>query len=247
MRIISRLDIKPPYLIKPIYFEGLRKIGDPKDYIDQYSSEGIDEILYIDVVSSLYRRPVQFNLIKKSSINVNVPLAVGGGIKTVKDANKIISIGADKVVINTHLFEDINFLLELANSLGSQACVAHIQAKKINNNFECLTDCGRNRTYKNVFDWARVLEDNGAGEIILSSVDNDGAMKGFNLELADKVINKVNIPVIVGSGCSSIDDIINLASLKPSGIAIGSALHFKKLSVNKIKTKLKEAGFMVRI
>lgn len=247
MRIIARLDIKPPYLIKPIYFEGLKKLGTPSQYIKKYNNELIDEIMYIDVVSSLYRRPIKFHQVENSSIHVNIPFTVGGGIKSLNDAEKLISIGADKIIINTHLFKDFNILSSLSRSLGSQACVAHIQAKKIENSYECYTDCGRNRTYQDVFDWARKLEDGGIGEIVLSSVDNDGAMNGFNLELAHKLINHVNVPVIIGSGCGTIKDAVNLAMLEPSGIAIASAFHFNEFTIKELKTELEKNEIAVNL
>ena len=247
MRIIARLDVKPPFLIKPIYFEGLKKLGYPEEYIKKYNIEQIDEIMYIDVVSSLYQRPIKFHNVKKSAAHVNIPFTAGGGIKSLEDAEKLISIGADKIIINTHLFDDFDLLSNLSMSLGSQACVAHIQAKKIEKSYECYTDCGRNRTYQDVFDWARKLEDGGIGEIVLSSVDNDGAMNGFNLELAHKLINHVNVPIIVGSGCGTIVDAVNLASLNPSGIAIASAFHFNRFTIQELKSELNKNGIMVNL
>tara|TARA_Y100000766_G_C18886471_1_gene596157 strand:+ start:938 stop:1663 length:726 start_codon:yes stop_codon:yes gene_type:complete len=238
MRIISRLDAKPPYIVKPIYFEGVKKIGLPSEFVEKYNKQIADEIIYIDIVSSLYQRPIKFNEIKRISRLTSIPLSVGGGIKKLRDAERIINYGADKVIVNTHLFSDISLLREMSKSLGSQACVAHIQAKKVEDKYECLTDCGRNRTETDVFSWLQVLEDNGVGEIMISSVDNDGAMKGFDLELAEKAINSVNVPVIIGSGCGKLEDILELKKLNPSGIAVGSALHYDKLSIKDIKMSL---------
>ena len=238
MRIIARLDVKPPVVVKPIHFEGVRKIGDPELLSQQYYNEGADEITYIDVVSSLYQRRIQFELAKSVSKNIFVPFAVGGGIKSVEDVKTLIHNGADKVIINTNAIKRPELITEIAQVFGSQAVVVHIHAKKWQNWNECYTDCGRNRSNISVEGWAKKAEGLGAGEIMISSIDHDGRKSGFNLELSEKIIKSVNIPVVVGSGAGNLEHIKEVANLNPSGIALASVLHYGMHTINEIKEYL---------
>tara|TARA_Y100001954_G_C15823797_1_gene611279 strand:- start:2932 stop:3675 length:744 start_codon:yes stop_codon:yes gene_type:complete len=238
MRIIARLDVKPPYVVKPVHFEGLRKIGSPVDLSTKYYSEGADEIVYIDIVSSLYQREIVYNLIKDVSKEIFTPFAVGGGIKNLEQAKKIINNGADKIIVNTNSIINPNLISELVSIFGSQAICVHIQAKKWKNWYECYTDCGRNKTGIDIIDWAKEAEELGAGEIILSVIDNDGRNNGFDLHISEKLINSVTIPVVIGSGAGSLDHILELSKLNPSGILIGSLLHYNKHSIIEIKKYL---------
>ena len=237
IRIIAKLDVKPPYLVKPVHFEGLRKLGEPVDFVKKY--QDADEIFYIDIVASLYEREVLFDEIRKCADETLVPFAVGGGVRSLEDFSKLFHNGADKVVINTHAIKNPSIIDEASKVFGNQAVVVNIEAKKQNDWWECYTDCGRNRSNKDVVDWAREVEQRGAGEILLQSVDCDGRKRGFDLELAKKVIDSVNIPVVVASGAGSLDDIKKLASINPSGIAIASLIHYDELSISDIKKGLR--------
>jgi imidazole glycerol-phosphate synthase subunit HisF len=247
MRIISRLDVKPPHVVKPVFFDGLRKMGSPVVLANKYFEEGADEVIFIDIVASLYRRDIQFDLIHEVSKGLFIPFGVGGGIKNVEDVKKLIHGGADKVIINTHAITHPKIISEIAELFGSQACTVHIQAKNWNEWYECYTDCGRNRSLVDVIDWAKQVEDLGAGEIILSAIDQDGYKHGFDLNLVEQVLDAVNIPVVIGSGAGSLDDILEVAQLAPSAIAIASVLHYETLTVQKIKSYLQENGIEVQI
>lgn len=238
IRVIARLDVKPPFVVKPVHFEGVKKIDAPHVLSEKYSQEGADEIFYIDIVSSLYRRPIIFDLIRQSAETVQVPFAVGGGIRSVEDASMLFHGGADKIVINTFaLQEDPSIIDKLARVFGSQAVVVHIQAKQWEPEYwECYSDCGRIQSGKSVRDWAKEAVNRGAGEILLSSVDTDGRQRGFDIELIDRVVSDVSVPVVAGSGAGSLDDIKALVNrVKPSGIAFGSVLHYGKVSFSDIK------------
>lgn len=241
-RIIVKLDVKPPYVVKPVHFEGLRKVGTPQDLAKKYYVQGADEIMYIDIVSSLYRREILFDKIKETATELFIPFGVGGGVKTIEDFSKLFHSGADKVIINTYAVqEDPSIINRAAEIFGSQAVVVNIEAKKWNNYWECYTDCGRIQSNRDVLTWVKEVQERGAGEIFLQSVDMDGRQRGFDLELAKKVVELVNIPVIVGSGSGSLEDIKELIlEAKPSGVAISSLLHYNKFTVKEIKDYLRE-------
>lgn len=246
MRIIARLDVKPPDVIKPILFEGVRKLGEPAEFAARYYEQGADEIVYIDVVASLYQRRIVFDLIHEVSRDLYIPFAVGGGIRSVEDVNKIIHTGADKVILNTNAVKSPHLIEEIAQIFGSQACTIHIQAKKWDDWYECYTDCGRNQTGLNVFEWAQEAERLGAGEILLSVIDHDGLQSGFDIGATEKMLDTVNIPVIAGSGAGTLENILEVAELKPSAIALSSVLHYEKVSIKQVKQYLSENGIEVQ-
>jgi cyclase len=244
VRIIAKLDVKPPYVVKPIHFEGLRKIGDPSDLAMKYYKQGADELFYIDIVSSLFQRQILFNEIEQVANKLFIPFAVGGGVRSIDDFSKMFHVGADKVVINTHAVQkDPSIIDQAAKIFGSQAVVVNIEAKRWSDTWECFTDCGRIQTQKNVLSWVSEVEQRGAGEILLQSVDKDGRCRGFDLELASEVVSLVSIPVVVSSGAGSLDDIkILVESSKPSGVAIASLLHYDKTTIKDIKNNLESSN-----
>lgn len=247
IRIIAKLDVKPPYVIKPIHFEGLRKIGLPADLAKKYYEQGADEVIYIDVVASLYQRKILFNEIAKTANELFIPFAVGGGVKKLEDFHGLFKNGADKVAINTFAIQNNPEIInQAAQIFGNQAVIVNIEAKKFDKEYECYTDCGRIRSDKNVIDWAKEAEERGAGEIFLQSVDRDGKQKGFDIYLAKKVIDSVKIPVVVASGAGSLENIKELIEYaKPSGVAISSILHYDKFSIKDIKNYLKKNNIEV--
>ena len=239
-RIIVKLDVKPPYVVKPVHFEGLRKVGFPEELAYKYYLQGADELYYIDIVASLYQRNILYDYIKKTAKKIFIPFAVGGGVKNVNDFSNLLRIGADKILINTYALQYNPEIINQASEIfGSQAVVVNIEAKRWDTWWECYTDCGRVRTGKDVLEWVKEVEERGAGEILLQSVDMDGRRRGFDLELAKKVVDAVSIPVVVASGAGDlkhIKDLVNYAM--PSGVAISSILHYEKISINDIRTFL---------
>ena len=245
--IIAKLDIKPPYVVKPVHFEGLRKMGDPSELAKKYYEQGADEVVYIDIVSSLYQRNIIFDEIERTANELFIPFGVGGAVRSVDDFSKLFHIGADKVVINTYAVqENPDIINNAAKIFGNQAVVVNIEAKKWGDYWECYTDCGRIQSGKNVLEWAKEVEDRGAGEILLQSVDSDGRNRGFDLELCKQVVDLVNIPVVVSSGAGSLEDIKKVIEYaKPSGVAIASLLHYDKNTIKDIKDYLRKNNIEV--
>jgi len=247
VRIIAKLDVKPPFVVKPIHFEGLRKVGTPPELAKKYYVQGADEVVYIDIVSSLYQRDIVFDEIEKTANKLYIPFGVGGAIRSLEDISKLFHIGADKVVINTYAVqENPEIINKAAEIFGNQAIVINIEAKKWGAHWECYTDCGRIRSGRDVLEWAKEVESRGAGEILLQSVDKDGRNRGFDLELCKKIVESVDIPVVVASGAGSLEDIKEVIECaKPSGVAIASLLHYDKITINGIKTYLRNNAIEV--
>jgi cyclase len=240
VRIIAKLDVKPPSVVKPVHFDGLRKVGDPSELAKKYYDQGADELFYIDIVSSLYNREILFNEIEQVANKILIPFAAGGGVKSIDDFSNMIHMGADKVVINTYAIQEDPSIIDRASKIfGSQAVVVNIEAKRWENSWECFSDCGRIPSKKEVFEWVKEVQQRGAGEILLQSVDMDGRRRGFDIELASKVVDILEIPVVVSSGAWSLKDIKGLVeTANPSGVAIASMLHYDKVNIENIKKYL---------
>jgi len=247
IRIIAKLDVKPPFVIKPVHFEGLRKIGNSPELAKKYYEQGADEVMYIDIVSSLYQREIIFDEVEKTANELFIPFGVGGAVRSIDDFSKLFHIGADKVVINTYAVQDDPSIINKAAEIfGRQAVVVNIEAKKWDSHWECYTDCGRIQSGKDVLDWAKEAEERGAGEILLQSVDADGRNKGFDLELCKIIVDMVDIPVVVASGAGSLEDIKKVIEYaKPSGVAIASLLHYDKVTIQNIKAFLRDNNIKV--
>lgn len=244
IRIIAKLDVKPPNVVKPVHFEGLRKMGHPSELAKKYYDQGADELFYIDIVASLYRREILFNDIERVANELFVPFAAGGGVKSIDDFSKMMHLGADKVIINTYsVQENPDIINNAAKIFGSQAVVVNIEAKKWQNHWECYTDCGRIQTGKDVLEWVQEVEKRGAGEVLLQSVDMDGKCRGYDVELAKKVVDSVDIPVVVSSGAGSLEDVKEVIEFaNPNGVAIASLLHYDRLTIQDIKNYLRSNG-----
>lgn len=243
LRIIARLDVKPPHVVKPICYEGLKKISTPQKLSEKYYLEGADEIIYTDIVSSLYQRDILYEHVKECAQNIFIPLCVGGGVQTLDHFSKLFHNGADKVHINTFaLQKDASIIKKASNIFGSQSVVVNIEAKRISKDkWVCYSDCGRIPSQKDVIDWVKEVEQLGAGEIIINSVDSDGLMKGFDFSLIQHVVKNCSVPVIAASGAGSLKDIKRVSkTIGLSGIAIGSLLHYNHTSIKEIKAYLKE-------
>jgi len=235
IRKIARLDLKNTQLIKGISMEGYKVIGCPVDYAIKYYEQGIDEFVVIDNVASLFNTKLSLITIKNISKKVFVPITVGGGIKNLIDVDKCFEAGADRVTINSALFEDINLVSKVAKKYGSQAIQASIHAKLVGvNQWEAFYEAGREETGRCAIKYTQELESLGAGEILITSVDKDGQMKGMDSQLMKNLENNVSIPLIIGGGYTSKID-YNIANhYNFSGIAIASALHYNKCHVSSI-------------
>ena len=248
-RIIAKLDVKPPYVVKPVHFEGLRKVGTPAELAKKYYDQGADELFYIDIVASLYQRGILFDEIESCANELFIPFAVGGGVRSIKDFSELFHRGADKVVLNTYAVQnDPTLINRAAEIFGSQAVVVNVEAKRWQDYWECYTDCGRIQSGKNVLEWVQEAQQRGAGEILLQCVDTDGRQRGFDIDLAKQVVNLLTIPVVVASGAGSLDDIkILIEQAKPSGIAIASLLHYDKTDITILKNYLQDHNIEVTL
>jgi cyclase len=236
MRLIARLDIKNEHVIKGIHLEGLRKVGDPNDLARLYYDQGIDEIVFMDAVASLYDRNNLFNIIEQACRNVFVPIAVGGGLRTVDDVSKALGAGADKVVINTGAMRNIHFIEEVARKFGSQCLVGSIEAKRRDGGWKAYIDNGREPTNHDVIAWAHALQDAGCGEILLTSVDQEGTGRGFDLDLVEQVNAAISRPLIVSGGYGKPEQLdALLARTEPSAVAFASVLHYKRATVDELR------------
>jgi cyclase len=241
MRTIARIDIKNESVIKGINLEGLRKVGDPIDLAKKYYSEGIDELLIIDSVASLYGRNNLFELIKKITNEIFVPITLGGGIRSLDDIENSLNSGVDKVAINSKALEEPNFLKEAVSNFGESTIVVNIEAKKITNEkWEPYKFCGREKTNLNVINWIDTIQNKGCGEILLTSIDKDGTETGFDIELINAVYQLSHKPLIVSGGCGKLDDIkIISKKFKNVSVALASVLHYKTIKISEIKNILK--------
>ena len=247
-RIIAKLDVKPPYVVKPIHFEGLRKIGITSELAKKYYKQGADEIMYIDIVSSLYQRDIVFNEIEKTANELFIPFGVGGAIRSLEDISKLFHIGADKVVINTYAVqENPEIINKAAEIFGNQAIVINIEAKKWGAHWECYTDCGRIRSGRDVLEWAKEVESRGAGEILLTSMDCDGTKDGFDLELTRTISENLEIPVIASGGAGNLDHFYDVFTTGKADAALAASIfHFKEYEVAAVKDFLADKGIVVR-
>lgn len=243
-RVIARLDIKTQNVVKGIRFEGLRVMGAPDDLATRYYDQGADELLYIDTVASLYGRNALTEVVKQAASHIFIPMTVGGGIRSLEDAQLLLRCGADKVAINTAAVKNPPLLRELANVLGAQAVVLSVQAKRIGNGkWEAYIDNGRETTGLDVLEWVQTAESLGAGEILLTSVDQDGTGLGFDIELVAAVSSAVNIPVIAAGGAKAPEDIAKaFPAMGADAIAVASMLHYQRAEVSDIKRALAQVG-----
>jgi cyclase len=248
LRIIPKLDIKAPNLVKGVRMEGFRVIGNPVEYAEKYADDGADELFYQDIVASLYRRDNIFDLVKMTAAKVFVPLTVGGGLRTVSDVRSALRHGADRVVINTAVIESPKLIAEAASIFGSQCVIVGVEATKTGEkSWEPLVNCGRDRTGKDVAEWVSEVESLGAGEIFLTSVDSDGVRRGLDFGLLQTVRNKVSLPLVLHGGAWEIDDLARAWQGGASGVALASSLHYRKLSIRDVKASLNAQGIPVRM
>lgn len=246
IRLIARLDIKGPNLIKGIHLEGLRVMGSPNEHALRYYLQGVDELIYMDCVASLYGRNHLGDIVKSAAKDIFVPMTVGGGIRSVDDATQILRAGADKVAVNTAAVTNPQLITEIARRFGSQCMVLSIEAKQIGpERWEVYTNNGRERTGLDVIEWVRRGVDLGAGEILLTSVDREGTRKGFDISLVRAVTREVAVPVIASGGMGKPEDLLEV--VREGGadaVAMADILHYKRAEIGEIRAAA--AGLGVR-
>lgn len=250
VRLISRLDIKAPKLIKGINLEGVRVVGDPHEYASRYFREGIDEILYMDSVATLYGRNNLSGLVRETTDDVFVPMTVGGGLRSLADVDEVMRAGADKVSINTAAIRRPEILTEVARRYGAQAMVLSVEAKRRRggDGWEAYVDNGREKTGLDVIEWVRQAVRLGTGEILVTSVDKEGMQEGFDVELVRAITDVVEVPVIASGGMGRLEDAA--AVIEEGGadaVAMAYVLHYKRIELQEIRKFLAGRGIEVTV
>jgi cyclase len=247
VRLIARLDVKGPNLIKGVHLEGLRVIGDPQEYARRYYEQGADELIYIDIVASLYGRNNLMDIVQHAARDVFVPMTVGGGIRSSDDVRDLLRAGADKVAINTAVVKRPELITEVARRFGSQCMVLSIEAKsRGDGRWEVYTDCGRERSGIDAVEWARRGIELGAGEILLTSIDREGTRKGFDAELTRAVASAVSVPVIASGGYGEARHLAEVVSAGADAVAVADALHYNRATVSQLRDAARSHNIPVR-
>jgi len=228
VRIIPRLDIKGPNLVKGIHLEGLRVLGKPEIFARYYYENGADELIYMDAVASLYGRNSLLDIVERTAREIFIPLAVGGGLRTVDDIRTVLRAGADKVAINTAAINRPELIREAARAFGSSTIVVSVEAiRKPDGSYEAYTDYGRQKTGVDALAWAVRAAELGAGELVVTSIDREGTGKGFDLELTRRIAEAVSIPVIAHGGAGKVDDVSAVIEQgRADAVCAASILHY---------------------
>lgn len=247
-RIIPCLDVKNGETVKGINFENLRYAGDPVSLAKKYSNEGADELVFLDITATNEKRKTIVELVEKVAREVFIPFTVGGGISDIEDIRQILAAGADKVSLNSSIVKNPDIINNCVNYFGSQCIVAAIDAKKIDDSYYVFINAGQKNTGIKLLDWAKEVEERGAGEILLTSMDYDGTQKGFDIDMNNLVSKNVNIPVIAsgGAGADSRHFIDVFNKTKVDAALAASIFHFNTLPVKQLKAELLEAGIETR-
>ena len=247
-RIIPCLDVKNGRVVKGINFVGLKDAGDPVEQARIYSDNGADEICFLDITASNENRDTIYEVVKETSKRCFVPLTVGGGVRSVDDINKLLNCGADKVSINTAAVQNPSVVIDSSKKFGSQCIVVAIDAKKNDENWEIFTHGGRNSTGIDAIDFAILMEKNGAGELLVTSMDRDGTQKGYDIDLMSSISSSVNIPVIASGGVGNLGHLVEgIKTGKASAVLAASIFHYGKYSIKEAKEYLDSKGIPVRI
>ena len=238
-RSIARLDIKNDYVIKGIHLEGLRKVGKPKELVKKYYEEGINEIFLNDCVASLYGRNNLFSLIKDISKFCFIPITVGGGIRNLEDVEDALNSGADKVYINSEIVKNPKLISKVIQKYGSSTLVVGIDCKLVEpKNWKVLIESGREETGLDAKEWIVKLSEYGVGEIVITSIDNEGTKKGFDIELVKMANEFSRVPIIISGGCGNLDHILEINNINPEAIAFASVLHYGIIDISTINNNL---------
>ena len=247
-RIIPCLDVKIGRVVKGINFIDLKDAGDPVEQAKIYSDSGADEICFLDITASNENRDTIYEVVKKTSKKCFVPLTVGGGVRNIEDINKLLNCGADKVSINTSAVQNPEVVIESSKKFGSQCIVVAIDAKKNGDMWEIFTHGGRNKTGIDAIQFSKKMEESGAGELLVTSMDRDGTQVGYDIELMSKISSRVNIPVIASGGVGNLDHLVDGIKLgSASAVLAASIFHYGKYSVKQAKEYLDSKGIPVRI
>jgi imidazole glycerol-phosphate synthase subunit HisF len=247
-RIIPCLDVKNGRVVKGINFVDLKDAGDPVEQAKIYSDGGADEICFLDITASNENRETIYEVVKNTSEKCFVPLTVGGGVRSVKDINKLLNCGADKVSINTAAVQNPDVIIESSKKFGSQCIVVAIDAKKNNEKWEVFTHGGRNKTGIDALGFAKKMEDCGAGELLVTSMDRDGTQVGYDIDLMSKISTAVNIPIIASGGVGNLDHLVDgIEKGKANAVLAASIFHYGKHSIKEAKEYLDSKGIPVRI
>lgn len=246
-RLIARLDVKNGNVIKGVHLEGLRRCGDPNTLAKKYAEQGIDELVFIDVVASLYKRDALLDVVSKTCEDVFVPITVGGGLKSLDDMKAMLRAGADKVAVNTWFLSHPHLVAAAANKFGSQAVVVSIEAQRVGGAWQCMYNSGREATGYDVGAWASTATAAGAGEFLVTSVDQDGTRRGFDLELVTYLRTRTDRPIVASGGAGSGKDIVSVIKAGADAAAVGALLHLGGAEVQHLKWMMAVGGVNVRL
>lgn len=242
-RILSRIDIKNTFLVKGVHLEGLRVFGYPEFFAQKYYNENIDEIIFQDVVASLYKKNNLPSLIKRISENVFIPITCGGGISNIDNISELLINGADRVLINTSAVNNIKFVKDAVKTFGSSTITVGVETQKIDNKYKVFTESGRTKNDIDTFEWIKKLQDIGVGEIILSSISKEGTGEGFDLDLNEKASNICKISLLAHGGAGKKEDVYELFNKTDvNGVVIAAAFHHNYFSELLNKKKIIEHG-----
>lgn len=247
-RIIPCLDVRDGRVVKGVNFEGLNDVSSPIELASFYSSCGADELVFYDITASYEGRQLFTDILKEVASKIFIPLTVGGGINTIEDFDRVLKCGADKVSVNSGAIKNPDLIHEAAKKYGDQCVVISADVKRVDGEFRVFAKGGREDTGMEGISWIKRCVDNGAGEVVLNSIDTDGVKQGFDLEMLEAVSNAVNVPVIASGGAGSINDFVELFKTLPkvdAGLA-ASIFHFGEVSIKDLKEELHSAGINVR-
>lgn len=247
-RIIPCLDVRNGKVVKGVNFEGVRDVGDPVEYAEEYNRQGADEIVFYDITASAEGRGLMLDVVRETAKRVFVPLCVGGGIGSINDFRETLRAGADKVSVNSQAITNPDLISEAAKIFGSQCVVVGIDAKRDGNGgYTVYRNGGRIDMKLELGKWVKEIEERGAGEICLNSMDADGTREGFDIEMLDYVCGKVNIPVIASGGAGKLEHFSNaLIQTDCSAVLAASLFHFKELTIEQVKNDCRKNGILVR-
>ncbi|GHT54025.1 imidazole glycerol phosphate synthase subunit HisF [Endomicrobiia bacterium] len=247
-RIIPCLDIANGKVVKGVNFVDLVDVGDPVEIAKRYEQQCADEVVFLDITATYENRDIIYDLIRRAARELSIPLAIGGGIRTVDDFRKILSCGADKVTINSSAVANPNLILKASEEFGKQCVVVAIDGKLLDNQYKVFVEGGRKNTGLDLVEWAKKCETLGAGEILLTSMDGDGTQNGYDIAMTNAVCNSVNIPVIASGGCGSIDDIIDVFRKTNCDAAlVASLFHYAMATVSDVKIQMERSDIPCRI
>lgn len=247
-RIIPCLDIKNGRTVKGINFLDLKDAGDPIELAQKYSDEGADELVFLDISATEERRKTLVDLVRKVAATINIPFTVGGGISSVKDVELLLNNGADKIAINSSAVKNPNLINELALNFGSQCIVVAIDAKQIEGFWKVHLVGGKVPTELDLFEWAKEVELRGAGEILFTSMNNDGTKNGFANDALERLSKTVNIPIIASGGAGSVQHFIDVFEIGKADAALAaSVFHYQEIKIRDLKTVLKNNSIPIRL